>query len=237
MYVSIFMEALVQSPIYDRSFWQLSEWSVAKRWPRRHGAAAARRAPCAPTPLRRRRLGPGSPRSLSPLRHFDASVCVILQHLHRRVPDLWNRPFMTIDNPAPCIFQVAFRPVQAVLSLWAFFRRFGRSSRVYLCCRFGVVYICAVQTITGLSVRWSRRIFIIDGFSTKVSEILHSANDGRDVGPPRRGARLGDTLWNVVGERRILTACKNFPFLAGASPALLRSDMIFIYILSFLSCL
>lgn len=53
----------------------------------------------------------------------------------------------------------------------------GGSSRVYLCCRFGVVNICVVRTITVLSVRSSRvDIFNDRRLFTKVSAISDSAN-------------------------------------------------------------
>lgn len=78
----------------------------------------------------------------------------------------------------------------------------GGSSRVYLCCRFGVVNICVVRTITVLSVRSSRvDIFNDRRFFAKVSEISDSANivqlTGRLFDSPLRGDRLVDMLRNI----------------------------------------
>lgn len=74
----------------------------------------------------------------------------------------------------PCaFFRVAFRSVRRVRRLRAIRAGVGGSSRVYLCCRFGVVNICVVRTITVLSVRSSRvDIFNDRRLFAKVSEIL-----------------------------------------------------------------
>lgn len=187
----------MRSPGVSASWWLLRPRRAAgagrpRRWP----ARAARSSLLAP------RLPPPRAPSVRRAALRYALVYFMFPSPNGECPTSVTDRLWHSTTPPCAFFRVAFRSVRRVRRLRAIRAGVGGSSRVYLCCRFGVVNICVVRTITVLSVRSSRvDIFNDRRFFAKVSEISDSANivqlTGRLFDSPLRGDRLVDMLRNI----------------------------------------